>query len=136
MQRRNERDQVETLIEDCTAVLEGRYAERLRTTGAVRAPWAWLNLLAHGLPVDLQQAAAAGRRGTTSTGGWYAARAFLAGEVLDAGGEMGSLVELQRRALIPLEMDLMSGDVTARSPRRLVEEVLERIEHAARRPRS
>jgi hypothetical protein len=135
MQRRNEQDQVTALVDECTAVLEGRYAEHLRQTGSVRAPWTWLNLLAHGLLVDLEQAAAAGRQGSTSVGGWYAARAFLAGELLHAAPDPRSLVELQRRALIPLEMELLGGQRTVRSPKQLVEEVLARLERATRRPR-
>ena len=91
------------LADECSAVLEGRYADALAGAGMPVPVWAWVNLLAHGTEDELREAA--GTLGTSEH--WVQARAFLAGEVIDAAGVPGaSLRSLQREVLVPLELEL------------------------------
>lgn len=98
------------LARECEAFLDGRYVEHLLDRGNHVPPWAWTNLLAHGSEEELRSPA------TTMSVNWadllepwLQARAYLAGEVLDAAHREGSLNRVQRRVLIPLELKLTSN---------------------------
>jgi hypothetical protein len=107
------------LIADCEAFLLGLYVERLESQRVAVPVWGWTNLLAHGNDAALRAAAAV----TTHPGGadgWHAARARLAAELLRSG----TLAELQRDVLAPLELRLASRpDVEGWGPRTWVDVV-------------
>ncbi len=89
----------------CEAYLGGTYADLLEAGGEHVPVWAWVNLLAHGTEDQLRTAADA----LASEQGWRQARAFLAGEVLDAVGTgRTTLRALQDHVLVPLELDLVT----------------------------
>lgn len=116
------------LVEDSEAFLLGRYAARVEQRSADVPAWAWTNLLAHGSEDDLRRAAVDARRGPAESRGWRAARAFLAAEILRTIGPGGSLVELQRQVLAPLELELAGRpDIGWWSPQRWVVAVRSRL---------
>lgn len=97
------------MVSECEALLAGTYVELLESVGTAVPNWAWTNLLAHGTEEqlrDLSELRASSR--SWSSNSWSRARAYLAGEVLDAAARCGSLRTLQRRALVPLELRLAS----------------------------
>lgn len=126
MRRRDpERELAEELIADCEAFLAGRYAEHLEARGRRVPAWAWVNLLAHGTGDELAAARHLVQDGTDPRSQWRAARAFLAREVLEAAVAAGTtLDDLQRRVLIPLELELMGWPAALWGPRHVVLRVL------------
>ncbi len=111
-----------TLIDECQAFLDGRFAELAGADGGYVPVWAWLNQLAHGTEVELRSASA----GLAERTGWAQATAFLAGELLDIvdSGRM-SLADLQHDILVPLELDVLNARTTGLwTPGRLVRGVL------------
>ena len=118
------------LIEECLAILEGRYCEERAVTGRPRPSWVWLNLPAHGPSVDLRARCAAADRHPPPEGSWQAARAEVCRIAEALAPEFGGLLGLQRQVLLPLELDLMAGDVHVRTPAALVAQVLLRLDAA------
>jgi hypothetical protein len=120
------------LVAECDAFLSGHLAERLSQDGPLPA-WVWTNLLAHASEEVLR---AECRR--TPRGPWEAHRADLAGLVLDVAAACGSLGDLQREVLIPLELELASDpDASPGDARRWAASVaaaLDRSRRARRRP--
>ena len=106
------------LAEECQAFLDGTYAELAYASDAPVPVWAWMNLLAHGTEAELRDAARALGEGDS----WHQARAFLAGEVLEAIGPPHlTLVQLQHDVLVPLELDLLDCQCSNRwTPAQLV----------------
>jgi len=105
MMWRRDRQEAVMLVEECEAFLAGTFAELCEYRLEPVPVWAWVNLLAHGtagqLRVDAGQPAGPGR--------WHAARAFVAGEVLDlVEARRLSLRGVQAGALVPLELEVMS----------------------------
>jgi hypothetical protein len=105
------------LARECQAFLDGRLVDHLLDVGDDVPAWAWTNLLAHGTTDDLLSP-------TTTMPvdwaiylkPWLEARAYLAGEVLQATEHAGPLRRVQRLALVPFELRL-SCDPTALSLR-------------------
>lgn len=101
------------LVRECEAFLAGRYVEYVLDRGDHVPTWAWTNLLAHGTGEQLSSP-------TTSFAvnwaellePWLQARAYLAGEILNAAHRDGPLCRVQRRMLIPLELSLASDPAT------------------------
>ena len=103
------------LVADASAFLTGWLVERIEEGGGDVPVWAWTNLLAHGTEADLcSERAAEGRSRLAAGGDWHEARSFLAAEVLDLSEGCGSLAELQRSTLLPLELALASSSEVAR----------------------
>jgi hypothetical protein len=102
------------LVTECEAFLQGRLAESLEIRAESVPVWAWTNLLAHGSERYLR---AEGARARRPSGGpdaeWRLARSFLATEVLYCAHLHGSLAELQRAVLVPLELKLASSTEVA-----------------------
>ena len=97
--------QAMVFIAECEAFLEGRFAEMMEAAGIAPPPWAWMNLLAHGTEDELRAAAAPG----SGSEGWRAARAYVAGEMLDAiDNGRTTLHHLQHDVLVPVELDVLS----------------------------
>jgi hypothetical protein len=97
------------LVSEGEAFLLGSLVDLIESRAGNVPVWAWTNLLAHGTEEDLQGAAA-----TVLAGGvaehtqWHQARSYLAAEVLHCAQLHGSLAELQRAVLVPLELGLTS----------------------------
>jgi hypothetical protein len=100
------------LTDECNALLAGRYADYLHEQGHLAAPWVWMNALAHASQEELTEVAAGPPTRTSDRPGtveWRRAIAFLAEEVLERARSTGtSLADLQRSALVPLELELMA----------------------------
>lgn len=94
------------LVEDSEAFLLGGLAERLEQQGLGVPTWAWTNLLAHGSYSDLSTEATTTPKGNPATRDFRRSRAYLAAEVLAVVHGPRSLVELQRRVLQPMELEL------------------------------
>jgi hypothetical protein len=96
-------------VSEAIAVLEGRVVERL--PGACLAlQWGWVNKLAHGSWEDLAALADAG----SPSSSWEAAASYLAGALLDQGHDSSGLLFLQRNAVIPVELTLLSTPASGR----------------------
>ncbi len=88
---------------ECAMFLAGEYAGYLESEGRPVPAWAWVNRLAHGTEGDLRTLAGGPKR-DGSPGGMISR---IASHVLDLlESDDVSLPDLQRRALIPLEMAL------------------------------
>jgi len=99
----------EELVADAELVLAGRYADHLLEHRRPVPAWAWTNLLSHACAEDLHHARIAHMsRAVGPSAVWLSARAYLAGEVLDAAARHGSLDQLQAEALVPVELALMT----------------------------
>lgn len=108
-------------VAECEAFLSGHLVEQVYTRATPVPVWAWTNLLAHGSPAELRRAARDLQGGATPSPGWRRARAYLAGELLDAVSAELPLATIQRDALVPLELDLAARDaVNAWDPSHLV----------------
>lgn len=97
------------LVADVEAFLSGRLVEHIESRGDIVPAWAWTNLLAHGTIDDLRADCKSPwlRRARTYCQ-WRQARSHLAAEVLSSAKQYGSLAEVQRVALVPLELQLAS----------------------------
>ena len=128
MWRRRRVRQGAELATDCDAFLTGRYLEHLDSHSDPIPVWAWTNLLAHGNPEQLEAARrllGSAKARDRSTRVWQDARAYLAGEVLDAAdGDPALLQQLQARVLMPLELDLAESTVVLVSARMVVVAVI------------
>lgn len=105
--RRRRRAEERALVAETEAFLEGDLAERLEASAGYVPAWAWTNRLAHASEGQLAaEQGAVLQTEAASRGKWRQARAYLAGEVLRAAALYGSLAELQRDVLVPLEIEL------------------------------
>ncbi|MHB8440225.1 MAG: hypothetical protein ACYDD4_13860 [Acidimicrobiales bacterium] len=113
------------LGDECTALLEGR-AMDLSTEGALPPAWAWINVFAHGSS-DQISALVSGQRGRAS--------AFLAQEILGVARHDEDLRYLQRRALVPIELELMRpSSRRAVGVAEVVQVAVDAIHHAVEQP--
>jgi hypothetical protein len=104
------------LVEEAEAFLGGRLIEETADWWQPLPGWVLLNVLAHARRGDIG-------RLTDGRRGW--ALAYLAEEVLEAAPTRARLAELQRGALVPLELALMAdGGAGADSRALLVERTL------------
>lgn len=116
------------------SLLDGTLPERAGGRARRLPPWAWISALVHGDRHGLEQLAC--RQGDRdAAASWAQAVGFLAGEVLDlAGGQDERLVDLQRRILVPVELDLL--DQAARGwtpgPQHVVSTVLADLDEERR----
>jgi hypothetical protein len=108
MWRRNARTAAGDLVEECEALLTGRYPEYLARHGHRIPPSAWTNPLAHAPAEQLRAMISTRGEGRAPACGWHQAFCYVAGEVLDLAERRGPLADLQGSALVPLELDLMS----------------------------
>lgn len=131
MRRRSRDERIEASADRLTgeweAVLAGRYVEHLGARHDPVPPWAWVNVLAHATEEELG-ALARGRSRPGRLKGfddWYRALEFLADDILrHLRTTGGSLTQLQRSVLIPLEFDLYGRSDDVRHPGRLAGIVL------------
>ena len=107
--------QADELVLECELLLTGRYAPFVRAQERAVPAWAWAGVLAHGTADDLKAWAtidALGRRSSGEDREWRQSISFLAEDILNYVRATGvSLDEVQRTALVPLELWLMKqGD--------------------------
>jgi len=106
--------------DDCAAFLAGNLAEYRIAHDQIVSTWEWMNLLAHGAEDDLRREVTGDDhhqslvRSTAPGDGWQAARCFLASELLNLVERRGSLRDVQRSALMPLELELARNLQAAR----------------------
>ena len=98
-----------SVADEAEDFLRGHALEALRAQPGDRVPaWRWLDALVHGSLFTVQRAALGdddAARFTQSP--WVAERARLARELIAmSGGDESAMRELQRRALVPLELRL------------------------------
>jgi hypothetical protein len=133
--RRREKE----LVKECDVYLSGHYADYLETRNRPVPGWAWLSVLAHARPEQLRELVAEDAgwdRGRTRTTVWWQAVGFLAGEILAQQEAEGSLDELRRSVLVPLELKWLTEDRTLQRPRELVRTVLDALDQfPSSRPR-
>lgn len=92
---------------DCEAFLAGTYLELLVDRNLPIPTWAWLNVLAHGTMARLVDVARDIELPGDPRPRWSAARAFLAGEVVDlVVDDQARLGALQSAVLWPWELDV------------------------------
>lgn len=115
LSRREKRALAADLVEECRAFLAGSYLDHLDEKGLPIPTWAWTNLLAHGSEVDLHRLEAPPySQGSPACLQWRAARSQLAREILDHSRDCTvDLKELQRKVLIPLELELARRSETS-----------------------
>jgi len=120
--------EVVVLLNDCEAVLSGRFVEHLELEGRSVPAWAWLNMLTHGSTEHLRAqrpSAAVCERWLD----WRQARAFLAHEIVETAQHHSvSVGAIQREVLLPLELSLTSSNDAPATPAQLVGLVHEALE--------
>jgi len=120
------------VVADAVATVTGRHLTGRWPTDPAPG-WTWLNTLAHAETAHLS--ALADDLAAAQRSGWDGAMMFLANEVVSMAADSEELIALQRRVLIPLELDVLGGAVPApASPAALVALVRARLDGARRRP--
>ncbi len=118
------------VVAEATAIIEGTVADVAADTWSP-PPWTWINRLAHGSWEDISSLAQGRWRAMRV---WEGATTFLAGEIRTCARTPEGLLRVQRSALIPLELDVLDGQVAApNTPLELVSMVrgeLDRIRRA------
>jgi hypothetical protein len=101
------------VVGDCEAFLTGRLLEHYSANGEHVTASTWTNLLAHGDEEALLRVQRGRGDSIFMTGGtWASARSYLVTEILDLVSRHGSLAELQRTVLVPLELRLATDHGT------------------------
>jgi hypothetical protein len=123
------REAADALVADAEQMLTGR----LPVPGRVQnegAGWTCVAVLGHASWERLHALAGAG---AGPDGSWEGALTFLAAELLTCAGTPDQLVEVQRAALVPLELDVLAGVVpNPVTPAKLVAVVRLRLDGARR----
>ena len=125
--RRGERAvslEADQLVGAAAAILNGRTVRRY-VRGEEPPVWVRVNQLAHADWDDLAELTDQSR--PTRRKAWDGAIGFLAAELLLASRDPGGLVQVQRSALIPLELDLLTGRPATMTPTELVQAVRTRL---------
>jgi len=99
--------QVGRVVAEATALVEGTVADSVQF-GWPPPPWAWINKLAHADWADICDLSIKRHRLVRV---WEGAISFLAADMRALAGTPEGLVELQRGALIPLELRVLAGRV-------------------------
>lgn len=129
----SDRHRANVMAADCEAFLTGHLARHLEEAGQEVPAWAWMNLVAHGTGDDLLAERAVDPASYFPAGKWHEASSLLAAEVLDMTSGDGSLGELQREVLVPLELELASRvEVTSWRPEQLALAVEHALDHRRR----
>ncbi|HEX3540317.1 MAG TPA: hypothetical protein VHT75_07710 [Acidimicrobiales bacterium] len=110
MRRREKRAMqtaTENLIDGCDRFIAGCVAETYR--GRPVPGWVWINTLTHADRETLAVLADDGWR--AGNGQWDGAFCFLAAELLAIAPTVDELASVQRRELLPLELEVLAGQV-------------------------
>lgn len=106
---RRDRAVARELIREAERLLEGRTLESFISRRERVPAWSLVALLGHGTRVDLTRLASPAA--SPDPAGWSGTVARLAAELLIMSWDEASLVRLQRRALVPLELGMLGGMV-------------------------
>ena len=119
------------VVREADRLLQGRTVESFISRRERVPAWSLIGLLGHGSRVDLLRLASPSSHPDPS--GWSGTVARLAGDLVRRAGDDRSLVRLQRRCLVPLELSLLGGSTAPPcSPAELYDMVTGSLE----RPRS
>jgi hypothetical protein len=122
--------QSRTLIAQAEELLAGNSLRGYQKKGVAAPPWALVNVLAHSGYEELLGLIT--RASRTRLGTWDEALCSLAGQLVRMELNGRKIADIQREALVPLEIDLLGATRTApRSPGDLIAMVSE----ALRQPR-
>ncbi|HLI52770.1 MAG TPA: hypothetical protein VKU88_00445 [Acidimicrobiales bacterium] len=107
---RRERAHARAVVSEAERVLSGRTLEGFVARRQRVPAWSLISLLGHASLADLV------RLGAPGTGadpfGWSGTVARLARDLLRMAGDEATLLRLQRRSLIPLELRLLGGELS------------------------
>ena len=121
---------------ECEAFLAGEWAEYREAHGDDVPHWAWLNRVAHAPEPALRVAARAPAWGQRSYDEWTRLRLCVAEGLVDQAAAKGvSASDLQRLALVPLELALFDDEQLSRlSDAELLGRVLTALQHPSGQP--
>ena len=95
------------VIKEAERLLEGRTLEGYIARRERVPAWSLIGLLGHGSRLDLMRLASPAAH--PDPVGWSGTVARLAADLLGMTWDESSLVRLQRRSLVPLELDMLGG---------------------------
>lgn len=98
------------MVREAERLLDGRTLESFIARRERVPAWSLIALLGHGSRIDLVRLSAPGA--SPDPAGWSGTVAHLARDLLDRSWDEGSLVRVQRRSLVPLELNMLGGLVT------------------------
>jgi hypothetical protein len=117
------------IVAEAVAIVEGR-ASDVAPDNWSPLPWTWINRLAHSSWDDINRMAESRWRALRA---WEGATTLLAYEMRTYARTPKGLLRLQRSALIPLELDVLSGQVSAPdTPLELVRLVRQEVDKVGR----
>lgn len=97
------------VVREAERLLEGRTLEGFISRRDRVPAWSLIGLLGHGSRIDLMRLAAPAA--SPDPAGWSGTVARLASDLLVMTWDDPSLVRLQRRSLVPLELSMLGGMV-------------------------
>ena len=107
--RKRENVDTREVVQEAERLLDGRTLERYIARRERVPAWSLIALLGHATRMDLM------RLGSPAAGpdpaGWSGTVARLGRELVEATTDDTSLIRLQRRSLVPLELNLLGGYV-------------------------
>lgn len=95
------------VVREAERLLEGRTLESFIARRERVPAWSLIALLGHGSRVDLMRLASPAAN--PDPAGWSGTVARLAADLLGLTWDDSSLVRLQRRSLVPLELNMLGG---------------------------
>lgn len=128
---RSKRPKPGGIVQEAERLLQGRTLEAYIARHERVPAWSLIGLLAHASRSELTRLASPATR--PDPDGWSGTVARLAGELLGVTFDEASLVYLQRRSLVPLELDML-GSLTA--PPASPADLYEMVTVSVARPRS
>ncbi len=119
------------VVREAERLLEGRTLESYIARRERVPAWSLVGLLGHGSRLDLMRLAAPSAN--PDPRGWSGTVARLAADLLGLSWDEPSLLRLQRRSLVPLELSMLGGQV---APPCTPGELYERVTGSLDRPLS
>lgn len=119
------------LIREAERVLDGRTLETYISRRERVPAWSLIALLAHASRTELMRLATPAA--TPDPAAWSGTVARLAADLIAMTWDESSLIRLQRRSLVPLELDMLGGDA---GPPCSPVELYDIVSGAVERPRS
>ncbi len=124
---RREATAAREVVREAERLLEGRTLESFISRRERVPAWSLIGLLGHGTRIDLVRLASPSA--APDPAGWSGTVARLASDLLGLTWDDPSLVRLQRRSLVPLELNVLGGYISPpASPGELYEMVTGSLE--------
>jgi hypothetical protein len=124
-------DDAAVLTEEAEAFLAGRLVQRWHDEWLMVPAWGWITVLAHGGPGEIAALVEDTTYWAPSEKAWAPALGFLAREIMARVHDPTALQELQRQALVPVELEFLRGPVaTDLQPSHLVRTVIDAMADA------